>query len=1293
MATTQRYNGISKRMVSETQNSSIAKVKCEGWLTPRRAGEHYVMKTSVKTMGSTPIDHCDVLTDCENGFMQRCGLASDTVCQPVTCVTVVESTGNGNFATVDSSTMGWRICDLHLMNNRVWLPLLLLFLSVFPIPVEGGVMETAGDVVLLSQAFLYASIALSVLFVSFYVGLMFKQLPGILDSFLKSFLTTFESTVCGSINKLVLFGQQFLAVYEDTSRKQLMMSAAGIGMSFMFGLSGLCFGPAQTFNPEGNTRNRINGGLKSLAALFAALSFFQALWSSPEEARKGAGAWSSILRDNYLVWGVARLWKLVRNIFRGDAWDKGLDTHAFNAGDATSLPKPWKCQAGGPAPTKPFQSVSESVVHDVLNRGVTSSDAWITSKHRLIKGGGGKLETGDLILLGLPEGATSDVNAINRLGEFLTGKLQVRAATLYGSYLQGFGARLSSAIMSLSTAEYRQLQFWWLRHKAHIVCDSTIPCIVDRFTSLDETVFWTLVLSGPEAPTVLRWFNSHIVDPDSPPDSSNCVDITPLVWLSAHLGFGYEVTRLEDNSPRLAVKVKCDGIWLAMGKFLKAQTLDVDFPPTLGGIGSDERKQYEAWRSEIQWCGTILDREGHVYVAVGDGKRDCDLMDNFQMHASSMRKHGTIASEMLVKPEPTPLEKALAEEKAETVYVEKLNSIAKKKEDVGEKDSISQKREALIKKMKSVAFVKAQEAQVATELESQVMEKPVEYDLDPLSEEEHSEAESVSEDVSLPDPGAPTIQGVPGLTESDISSSGSDDDTVCDLCHSRAHTVKNCNVVWMKNSFWKAQSLGNEGKPEEVKTGTPFDELSEMEQERVAKKAADFYYKPSYPAKPGYRTTPFARALHWACERMSQIGAVPAFWIEKVKDNYDEKRNPAFFMFVNVAMAYVSFRTAYWLAMLYFNRCAVPRKRAAGEYSDVDYAELRQFFERQGFSTAHWPEAKFGNRFAARHKAQRPRKGKGQVQHSGGVEVSGHPDHVPGPIEYDADYEGEALAGTLVDRLADRVVRFVDNTISPGKAAGVLAAAKVMKDAVEGINVPDHSDLQKRADKLKGVAVKVEKKGGVRKAVRKEALLGKRQLIVDHYLPRLFKVSFVEKGVLMNKTHYANAWLHGDCLITSWHLLRHACGAEHVVEGKTRYLVTDGFEKAWNFNAAYNRGSYIERLPDIHADLGFMKLLGVGPAPQRVALDAPTQAENVWFLGWDHADEGYTPKVANGMVNASGYHNCPTIEGDCGGVLISSASGAVVGFHNGGGDFNNRASPVTDGVKVALKGASQLHLN
>lgn len=1282
MATTQRYNGISKRMVSETQNSSIAKVKCEGWLTPREAGEHYVMKTPVKTMGSIPIDHCDVLTDCQNGFMQRCGLASDTVCQPVTCVTVVESTGNGNFATVDSSTMGWRICDLHLMNNRVWLPLLLLFLSVFPVPVEGGVMETAGDVVLLSQAFLYASIALSVLFVSFYVGLMFKQLPGILDSFLKSFLTTFESTVCGSINKLVLFGQQFLAVYEDTSRKQLMMSAAGVGMSFMFGLSGLCFGPTQTFTPEGNTRNRINGGLKSLAALFAALSFFQALWSSPEEARKGAGAWSSILRDNYLVWGIARLWKLARNIFRGDAWDKGFDTHAFNAGDATSLPKPWKSQAGGPTPTKPFQPVSESVVQDVLTRGVTSSDAWITTKNRLVKGGGGKMENGDLVLLGLPEGATSDVNAINRLGEFLTGKLQVRAATLYGPYLQGFGARLSAALASLSTAEYRQLQFWWLRHKAHIVCDWTIPCIVDRFTSLDETVFWTLVLSGPEAPIVLRWLNSHIVDPDAPPDSSNCIDITPLVWLSAHLGFGYEVSKLEENSPRWAVKIKCDGIWLAMGRFLKAQTMDVDFPPTLGGIGSEERARYEMWRADVQWCGTIVDREGHVYVAVGDGKRDCDLMDNFQMHAASMRKHGSISSEMLVKPEPTSLEKALAEEKAEATFVDKMNAIAKKKE-------------VAIKKMKPVAFVKAQEAQVATELNAQVEEPQVNYDLDPLSELDHSD-ESESENDGLPDPGAPTIQGVPGLTDSEISSSGSDDETKCDLCHSRAHSMKNCNVIWMKDSFWKAQSLFGDGPVQRGAdgapiTGTPMDgdELSELEKVRIAKGFIQFTSKPTGKGKD----TAFARALIWMCDRLSAVGAVPALWIEGFKTNYDQERNPGFFMFVNFLLIYLGIQIGAHASLALVNRYVVPRYRKAGVYTDDDYAELKRKFVQMGYNIDHWPEAKFGNRFAARHKAQRPRKGKGQVQHSGGVEVSGYPDHVPGPIEYDADYAGEALAETLVDRLADRVVRFVDTTLSPGKAAGVLAAAKVMKDAVEGINVPDHSDLQKRAAKLKGVAVKVEKKGGVRKAVRKEALLGKRQLIVDHYLPRLFKVSFVEKGVLMNKTHYANAWLHGDCLITSWHLLRHACGAEYVVEGKTRYLVTDSFEKAWNFNAAYNRGSYIERLPDVHADLGFMKLLGVGPAPQRIALDAPTQAENVWFLGWDHADEGYTPKVANGMVNASGYHNCPTVEGDCGGVLISSASGAVVGFHNGGGDFNNRASPVTDGVKVALKGASQLHLN
>jgi len=53
-------------------------------------------------------------------------------------------------------------------------------------------------------------------------------------------------------------------------------------------------------------------------------------------------------------------------------------------------------------------------------------------------------------------------------------------------------------------------------------------------------------------------------------------------------------------------------------------------------------------------------------------------------------------------------------------------------------------------------------------------------------------------------------------------------------------------------------------------------------------------------------------------------------------------------------------------------------------------------------------------------------------------------------------------------------------------------------------------------------------------------------------------------------------------------------------------------------------------------------------------------------------------------MNEDGYHTCPSIDGNCGGVLVNT-KGEVVGFHQAGSKSINKCIPLTEALIKSLK--------
>jgi len=204
--------------------------------------------------------------------------------------------------------------------------------------------------------------------------------------------------------------------------------------------------------------------------------------------------------------------------------------------------------------------------------------------------------------------------------------------------------------------------------------------------------------------------------------------------------------------------------------------------------------------------------------------------------------------------------------------------------------------------------------------------------------------------------------------------------------------------------------------------------------------------------------------------------------------------------------------------------------------------------------------------------------------------------------------------------------------------------------------------------------------------IKGESTLGRVRVNLHDIKPRLFKLRIVKKNMLTTVEHEVNAWLHGNKLLTSWHCLQPILGDE-VSAGV--YQIAGSF-RAVSSSMTFLEGKEIRRLPDVGSgnDLGCI-VVSVPARLQKIALSVPVSGESCMLVAWDshsHMDPG----ISSGVAGEKGVHTCPSVEGNCGGVLVSALNGSVIGFHNGGGVTTNRMSPVSDALLNALKEAGQL---
>jgi len=169
-----------------------------------------------------------------------------------------------------------------------------------------------------------------------------------------------------------------------------------------------------------------------------------------------------------------------------------------------------------------------------------------------------------------------------------------------------------------------------------------------------------------------------------------------------------------------------------------------------------------------------------------------------------------------------------------------------------------------------------------------------------------------------------------------------------------------------------------------------------------------------------------------------------------------------------------------------------------------------------------------------------------------------------------------------------------------------------------------------------------------------EALLGvKERLNLDRIHSRMFKM------VSQSYDFVCNGFLFGNSLITT----------KHGFENNENPLA---FAMASTFPLKLS----VKNCKFLEDDLISFKV--EHSSSGRVALAIPKQGEQVFLIAYDkHTDS--TPRVTNGVINTDGYHTCPSIVGNCGGVLVN-LEGAVVGIHNAGSNVVNKAIPMTAGL-------------
>lgn len=224
------------------------------------------------------------------------------------------------------------------------------------------------------------------------------------------------------------------------------------------------------------------------------------------------------------------------------------------------------------------------------------------------------------------------------------------------------------------------------------------------------------------------------------------------------------------------------------------------------------------------------------------------------------------------------------------------------------------------------------------------------------------------------------------------------------------------------------------------------------------------------------------------------------------------------------------------------------------------------------------------------------------------------------------------------------------------------------------------------AEKVAGVRQKVRtitRRRGQSQVISKwvpESALGKTKLNMSNLDQRLFKLSVADEGLLLVSNRLANAWLVGNKLVTTWHTIKDLCGDQL---GANTWKCKGKF-KACNNKLAFEKALCVGKLPGHpdNDDLGFLQV-SVPVRLDSVPLGAPVNGDQVILVAWDDFDDK-VPSVSTGTMSANGLHTCASIDGNCGGVLVSAITGQILGFHNAGGNSFNRASPVTTALKERL---------
>ena len=182
---------------------------------------------------------------------------------------------------------------------------------------------------------------------------------------------------------------------------------------------------------------------------------------------------------------------------------------------------------------------------------------------------------------------------------------------------------------------------------------------------------------------------------------------------------------------------------------------------------------------------------------------------------------------------------------------------------------------------------------------------------------------------------------------------------------------------------------------------------------------------------------------------------------------------------------------------------------------------------------------------------------------------------------------------------------------------------------------------------------------------KEESILGNAQMVnADDVNNRLGKL-------LIDGEFVMNCWLHGDKVVA----LGHGVHKSDVLVPKEKILFVfpdETLKPIKDFEVS-----------TFNDDFGHFK---VQPSKkkERIPLRKPKNGEKVALIAYQSMKER-TPSVSFGVMATTGEHTCSSVAGCCAGVLMSVEDKNVLGWHNGGGTYVNRAWAVDNDVLKHLK--------